>query len=44
MRFHKCKDGSAQWLYRYTLHGRREMVFYTLRKFSFKKALEYANQ
>nr|WP_273721572.1 hypothetical protein [Bartonella sp. ML71XJBT] len=39
MHFHKCKDGGAQWLYRYTLHGRREMSFCTLRKVSFKKPL-----
>ncbi|MBB4076982.1 hypothetical protein GGR08_001298 [Bartonella fuyuanensis] len=29
---HKCQDGGAQWLYRYTIHGRRpEMSLRALR-------------
>ncbi|QEE12280.1 integrase arm-type DNA-binding domain-containing protein [Bartonella krasnovii] len=42
---HKRKDGGAQWIYRYTLHGRRrEMGLGTLRNVSLKKARELANQ
>ncbi|PIT71139.1 hypothetical protein CEV08_00805 [Bartonella tribocorum] len=42
---HKHKDGSVQWIYRYTLHKRRrEMGVGTLRHVSFKKARELANQ
>ncbi|WP_273755850.1 site-specific integrase [Bartonella sp. MM73XJBT.G] len=42
---HKRKDGGAQWLYRYTLHGRRrEMGLGALRNVSLKKARELANQ
>ncbi len=42
---HKRKDGGAQWLYRYTLHGRRrEMGLGALRHVSLKQARELANQ
>ncbi|WP_273721580.1 MULTISPECIES: site-specific integrase [unclassified Bartonella] len=42
---HKRKDGGAQWLYRYTIHGRRrEMGLGALRHVSLKKARELANQ
>ncbi|WP_375610692.1 MULTISPECIES: tyrosine-type recombinase/integrase [unclassified Bartonella] len=42
---HKRKDGGAQWLYRYTIHGRRrEMGLGALRYVSLKKARELANQ
>ncbi|WP_273755680.1 site-specific integrase [Bartonella sp. MM73XJBT.G] len=42
---HKRKDGGAQWLYRYTLHGRRrEMGLGALRDVSLKQARECANQ
>ncbi|WP_375616936.1 tyrosine-type recombinase/integrase [Bartonella sp. AP58NXGY] len=42
---HKRKDGGAQWLYRYTIHGRRrEMGLGALRDVSLKKARELANQ
>ncbi len=42
---HKCKDGGAQWLYRYTIHGRRrEIGLGTLRDVSLKQAREYAMQ
>nr|WP_244979343.1 Arm DNA-binding domain-containing protein [Bartonella queenslandensis] len=42
---HKRKDGSTQWILRYTLHGRRhEMGLGTLRNVSLKKARELANQ
>ncbi len=42
---HKRKDGGAQWLYRYTIHGRRrEMGLGALRNVSLKKARELANQ
>ncbi|EJF82015.1 hypothetical protein HNQ74_000423 [Bartonella doshiae] len=35
---HKRKDGGAQWLYRYTIHGRRrEMGLCALRNASLKK-------
>ncbi|WP_254493685.1 site-specific integrase [Bartonella sp. B1099] len=40
---HKRKDGGAQWLYRYTIHGRRrEMGLGALRNVSLKKARELA--
>ncbi len=40
-----AKDGGAQWLYRYTIHGRRrEMGLGALRHVSLKKARELANQ
>ncbi|WP_374112166.1 Arm DNA-binding domain-containing protein [Bartonella harrusi] len=42
---HKRKDGGAQWLYRYTIHGRRrEMGLGTLRDVSLKQARECATQ
>ncbi len=42
---HKRKDGGAQWLYRYTIHGRRrEMGLGALRDVSLKQARECANQ
>ncbi|WP_375618790.1 tyrosine-type recombinase/integrase [Bartonella sp. AC134YNZD] len=42
---HKRKDGGAQWLYRYTIHGRRrEMGLGALRDVSLKQARELANQ
>ncbi|MET3560868.1 integrase [Bartonella japonica] len=42
---HKRKDGGAQWLYRYTIHGRRrEMGLGALRHVSLKQARELANQ
>ncbi len=42
---HKRKDGGAQWLYRYTIHGRRrEMGLGALRDVSLKQACECANQ
>ncbi|WP_375662613.1 tyrosine-type recombinase/integrase [Bartonella sp. OC16QHHD] len=42
---HKRKDGGAQWILRYTLHGRRrEMGLGALRDVSLKKARELANQ
>ncbi|WP_208433254.1 tyrosine-type recombinase/integrase [Bartonella taylorii] len=42
---HKRKDGGAQWILRYTLHGRRrEMGLGALRNVSLKKARELANQ
>ncbi|WP_208439744.1 tyrosine-type recombinase/integrase [Bartonella heixiaziensis] len=42
---HKRKDGGAQWIYRYTLHGRRrEMGLGTLRDVSLKQARECAMQ
>ncbi|WP_375703689.1 tyrosine-type recombinase/integrase [Bartonella sp. AD13SXNS] len=42
---HKRKDGGAQWILRYTLHGRRrEMGLGVLRHISLKKARELANQ
>ncbi|UNE54048.1 Arm DNA-binding domain-containing protein [Bartonella machadoae] len=35
LHLHRCKDGGAQWLYRYTIHGRhREMDFCALRNVS----------
>ncbi|QEE08254.1 DUF4102 domain-containing protein [Bartonella kosoyi] len=38
---HKRKDGDAQWLYRYTIHGRRrEMRLGALRHVSLKQARE----
>ncbi|WP_273757359.1 Arm DNA-binding domain-containing protein, partial [Bartonella sp. MM73XJBT] len=41
---HKRKDGGAQWIYRYTIHGRRrEMGLGALRNVSLKKARELAN-
>ncbi len=40
---HKRKDGGAQWLYRYTIHGRRrEMGLGALRDVFFKQARELA--
>ncbi|MBB4077309.1 integrase, partial [Bartonella fuyuanensis] len=40
---HKRKDGGAQWIYRYTLHGcRREMGLGALRDVSLKQAHELA--
>ncbi len=40
---HKRKDGGAQWLYRYTIHGRRrEMGLGALRHVSLKQARELA--
>ncbi len=40
---HKHKDGSAQWIYRYTIHGRRrEMGLGALRHVSLKQAREHA--
>ncbi len=45
MLLHKRKNGGAQWLYHYTIHGRRrEMGLDTLRNVSLKKARECANQ
>ncbi|WP_273723002.1 site-specific integrase [Bartonella sp. AU18XJBT] len=42
---HKRKDGGAQWILRYTLHGRRrEMVLGALRDVSLKQAREGAMQ
>ncbi len=42
---HKRKDGNTQWIYRYTIHGRRrEMSLGALRNVSLKKARECANQ
>ncbi|WP_375666670.1 tyrosine-type recombinase/integrase, partial [Bartonella sp. TT121SHDZB] len=42
---HKRKDGGAQWIYRYTIHGRRrEMGLGALQNVSLKKARELANQ
>ncbi|EJF98597.1 hypothetical protein MEI_00420 [Bartonella vinsonii subsp. arupensis Pm136co] len=42
---HKRKDGGAQWLYRYTIHGRRrEMGLGALRDVSLKQARETATQ
>ncbi|MCZ2159240.1 integrase arm-type DNA-binding domain-containing protein [Bartonella sp. 220] len=42
---HKRKDGGAQWIYRYTIHGRRrEMGLGALRNVSLKKARELATQ
>ncbi|EJF87396.1 tyrosine-type recombinase/integrase [Bartonella rattimassiliensis] len=42
---HKRKDGGAQWILRYTIHGRRcEMGLGALRHVSLKKARELANQ
>ncbi|EJF84695.1 hypothetical protein MCU_00273 [Bartonella elizabethae Re6043vi] len=41
---HKRKDGGAQWIYRYTIHGRRrEMGLGALRDVSLKQARELAN-
>ncbi|MET3559429.1 YD repeat-containing protein [Bartonella japonica] len=40
---HKRKDGGAQWILRYTLHGRRrEMGLGALRHVSLKQACELA--
>ncbi len=40
---HKCKDGGAQWIYRFTIHGRRrEMGLGALRDVSLKQARELA--
>uniref|UniRef100_UPI0035CEC2C0 tyrosine-type recombinase/integrase n=2 Tax=unclassified Bartonella TaxID=2645622 RepID=UPI0035CEC2C0 len=40
---HKRKDGGAQWIYRYTIHGRRrEMGLGALRHVSLKQARELA--
>ncbi len=45
MLLHKRKDGGAQWILRYTLHGRRrEMGLGALRHVSLKQARELANQ
>ncbi|UNE53718.1 tyrosine-type recombinase/integrase [Bartonella machadoae] len=42
---HKRKDGGAQWLLRYTIHGRRrEMGLGALRNVSLKKARELATE
>ncbi|MET3589741.1 hypothetical protein ABID23_000827 [Bartonella silvatica] len=42
---HKRKDGGAQWLYRYTIHGRRrEMGLGALRDVSLKQARELATR
>ncbi|EJF98583.1 hypothetical protein MEI_00481, partial [Bartonella vinsonii subsp. arupensis Pm136co] len=42
---HKRKDGGAQWIYRYTIHGRRrEMGLGALRDVSLKQARETATQ
>ncbi len=42
---HKRKDGGAQWLYRYTIHGRRlEMGLGDLRDVSLKQARELATR
>ncbi len=42
---HKRKDGGAQWIYRYTIHGRRrEMGLGALRDVSLKQARECAMQ
>ncbi len=42
---HKRKNGGAQWIYRYTLHGRRrEMGLGALRDVSLKQAREIVNQ
>ncbi|WP_375662413.1 tyrosine-type recombinase/integrase [Bartonella sp. OC16QHHD] len=42
---HKRKDGGAQWIYRFTIHGRRrEMGLGALRDVSLKQARELANQ
>ncbi len=42
---HKRKDGGAQWLYCYTIHGcRREMGLGTLRDVSLKQARELATE
>ncbi|UNE54949.1 tyrosine-type recombinase/integrase [Bartonella machadoae] len=42
---HKRKDGGAQWIYRYTIHGRRrEMGLGALRDVSLKQARELATQ
>ncbi|WP_019224119.1 tyrosine-type recombinase/integrase [Bartonella rattaustraliani] len=42
---HKRKDGGAQWLYRYTIHGRRrEMGLGALRDVSLKQARETATK
>ncbi|WP_375692473.1 Arm DNA-binding domain-containing protein, partial [Bartonella sp. AP4SXKL] len=43
--FHKHKDGGAQWILRYTLHGRRrEMGLGALRDVSLKQARELATR
>ncbi len=40
---HKRKDGDAQWLYRYTIHGRRrEIGLGALRDVSLKQARKLA--
>ncbi|WP_155914999.1 Arm DNA-binding domain-containing protein, partial [Bartonella grahamii] len=40
---HKRKDGGAQWIYRFTIHGRRrEMGLGALRDVSLKQARELA--
>ncbi|WP_375633500.1 Arm DNA-binding domain-containing protein, partial [Bartonella sp. MM97QHHN] len=42
---HKRKDGGAQWILRYTLHGRRrEMGLGALRDVSLKQARELATR
>ncbi|GAA5099562.1 tyrosine-type recombinase/integrase [Bartonella acomydis] len=42
---HKRKDGGAQWIYRYTIHGRRrEMGLGALRDVSLKQARETVNK
>ncbi|MET3589895.1 SH3-like domain-containing protein [Bartonella silvatica] len=43
MLLHQRKDGSAGWIYRYTIHGhRREMGLGALRDVSLKQARELA--
>ncbi|WP_019223829.1 tyrosine-type recombinase/integrase [Bartonella rattaustraliani] len=42
---HKREDGGAQWIYRYTIHGRRrEMGLGALRHVSLKQAREHATR
>ncbi|WP_019223750.1 tyrosine-type recombinase/integrase [Bartonella rattaustraliani] len=42
---HKREDGGAQWIYRYTIHGRRrEMGLGSLRHISLKQAREHATR
>ncbi len=45
MYLYKHEDGGAQWIYRYTIHGRRrEMSLGTLREVSLKQAHEHATR
>ncbi len=45
MTLHKRKNGGAQWIYRYTIHGRRrEMGLGALREVSLKQAHEHATR